>query len=73
VTLCVERVLSIQEIITDSAIRAPYAISAKTGYGIRKLKTIVSQQITIKSQKKSVKFLTNGNAVFKLINIIIEL
>jgi GTP-binding protein HflX len=56
--------IRIQEIITDLAIHAPYAISAKTGFGIRKLKTIVSQQITIKSQKKSFKLLTHGKAVF---------
>lgn len=57
--------IRIQDIITDLAIRTPHAISAKTGYGIRKLKTIVSQQITIKSQKKPIKLLTHGKAIFQ--------
>jgi len=42
----------IQEIATDLAIHTPTIVSAKTGYGIHKLKTLVAQQINLKSQKK---------------------
>jgi GTP-binding protein HflX len=48
----------IQEIATDLAIHTPTIVSAKTGYGIHKLKTLVAQQITLKSSKKHVKLLT---------------
>ena len=53
--------MHILEIVTDMTIRASYTISAKTGYGIRKMKTLVAQQNTIKSLKKPVKLLAHGN------------
>jgi GTP-binding protein HflX len=44
----------LREIALDLAIKTPTIVSAKTGYGIRKLKTLVSEELTSKSSKKPV-------------------
>jgi GTP-binding protein HflX len=45
----------IHEIAKDLTVHNPTIVSAKTGYGIHKLKTLIAQQMNMKFSKKHIK------------------
>jgi GTP-binding protein HflX len=47
--------MRIQEIATDLGMLNPIATSAKTGYGIHKLKNLIAQRILLKTSGKKIK------------------